>query len=292
VKRAALVGLALLGCSSAGPRVAAAPAARRVSLEREGHLAVARGTVNGHPIRWLLDTGSDVHLVAGWFARRHALPLGNAATFATDHVGKPVPTSRADVVLALDGWGPLVATNVFVSDMPDVFETLGIGGIVSPQALDEEVWLDFAGGEMRTAGGGAAGAPIGPVRACAETDGWRKRSLYVAAVTIDGTAADLLVDTGAERTDVFLGSAPGKRLVARSVERSHAKHTMSGGVRARTVLGADLATGGVASAVDVDLVDGAPDATCPRDGALGMDVLERCAIRVGKTDLAARCRVR
>ncbi len=48
-------------------------------------------------------------------------------------------------------------------------------------------------------------------------------------------------------------------------------------------------TGAFASTSDVDLIQGAADASCPRDGVLAMDVLRDCTLLLGRQKIYGRC---
>ncbi|MBX3214496.1 MAG: retroviral-like aspartic protease family protein [Labilithrix sp.] len=266
-------------------------------------LPVVSGTIAGHPVLMLVDTGANSHVVAGWLARRLSLPMKKLGDIGTDHVGRAIATYRIDKLeMSIDEWGPLSATTVLATEVPDVIEKLGIGAFISPQRLDEEgdaVVLDLAKGEVRAAwwddaleelsAGGALLAHPGQARACEENDGPVRGLAFVVPATIDSQKVQLLVDTGAQHSDVFTTSAAGQRLASRSAPNKEAMYTASGKISARKLTGARVATGELVVTADVDLIQGAADSSCPRDGVLAMDVLRSCALLFGRAKLHGRC---
>ncbi len=280
---------------------------RRVTIhyEIQGRpfpLPLVSGTIAGRPAMMLVDTGADSHVVAGWLARKLALPMEKLGDVATDHVGRTFASFRIDhPSIALDGWGPLAMQTASAIEVPEAFERLGIGAIISPQRLDEEgdaTLLDLAKGELRSAWwdkavvelqAGSELVHAGDGQTCEDEDGPAKGLWFVVPATIDARSTRLLVDTGAPQSDVFATSAPGKELDGRSTASSAPMYAASGRVAMRVLKGAHVMAGSFATAVDVDLIEGGPDSTCPRDGALAMDVLRSCTLLLGRTQIRGRC---
>lgn len=324
VRRAALVLvpalLAAAGCAgtregdgSGHPRVATAahagprvPVRRRAPLRfelggRAFPLPVVNATIAGQPTTLLVDTGANVHVVAGWLARKLALPLEKLGEVGSDHVGKSITTWRSrNTSVTVEGWGAVGTSSVIVTEIPEAIERLGIGGILSPQKLADEgdaVVLDLYRGELRGAWwddamkelAGTSLVAEGKQRACEEPDASGPGVAYVVPASIDGQAVSLLVDTGAHRSNVFASSAPGQKLAGRSVADSEPVYTASGKVSARKLQGARLVAGAFATTSDVGLIQGSPDSACPRDGVLAMDMLRACTLVLGRSRLAGAC---
>lgn len=268
-------------------------------------LPVVSGTINGHPVLMLVDTGANSHVIAGWLARKLAMPMKKLGDIGTDHVGKSIATYRLDrVEIAVDDWGKLGPTTLLATEVPEVIEKLGIGAFISPQRLDEEgdsVVLDLAKGELRSAwfdeqqkAMSESGTPLFEVdsaRTCDDSDGPIRGLAYVVPSTIESQRVSLLVDTGAQHSDVFASSAAGQNLLEKSTQSREAMYTASGKVQARSLKSAHITTGSFAVTSDVGLIQGAPDASCPRDGVLAMDVLRSCTILLGRTRVYGRCLV-
>src|SRR5688572_14862474 len=113
------------------------------------------GTIAGQPANMLVDTGANSHVIAGWFARKHGLPMKKLGDIGTDHVGRTIATYRIDKPdMAIEDWGKLSVSTVLATEVPEVIERLGIGAFISPQRLVEEgdsVLLDLTKGELRSA---------------------------------------------------------------------------------------------------------------------------------------------
>lgn len=268
-------------------------------------LPLVTGTIAGHPVLMVVDTGANSHVIAGWFARQHGLTMKKLGDMGSDHVGKTISAFRIEKPdLTIDAWGPLTPGPVLATDVPYVIERLGIGAFISPQRLVEEsdaVILDLAQGEMRPAWWDDAhnelslpdrvGVPLvlGETRACTETEGPIKGLAFVVPASVESQRVELLVDTGAQHSDVFTTSAAGQRLAAQSTVNREPMYTASGKISARKLEGARVAAGSFSVSADVDLIGGGADASCPRDGVLAMDVLRSCTLLLGRTRIDGRC---
>lgn len=252
----------------------------------------------------LVDTGANSHVIAGWLARKLGVPMKKLGDIGTDHVGKTIATYRVDKAdISIEGWGPLAASPVLATEVPDVIEKLGIGAFISPQRLVEEgdaVVLDLAGGEMRAAWWDEAhyelsesGMPLvlgsDQGRVCEETEGPVRGLAFVIPASIDAQRVELLVDTGAQHSDIFTTSAAGQKLAAASVGNREPMYTASGKISARKLRRAKVGAGNVRVISDVDIIQGASDPSCPRDGVLAMDVLRDCALLLGRARIFGRC---
>ncbi len=296
--------LATAAPSGDSPKALTRRAALRFEIRgRSFPLPVVSGTIAGRPVLMLVDTGANSHVIAGWLARKLGLPMKKLGDIGTDHVGKSISTYRIDKLeMAIDEWGPLSATTVLATEVPDVIERLGIGAFISPQRLEEEgdaVVLDLAKGELRAAwwdearyelsATGTSLVEPDQARACEESDGPVKGLAFVVPATIDSQRVQLLVDTGAQHSDVFTTSAAGQKLASQSTPNKEAMYTASGKISARKLRGAKVTTGSFAVTTDVDLIQGVADGSCPRDGVLAMDVLRSCSLLFGRSQIHGRC---
>jgi predicted aspartyl protease len=266
-------------------------------------LPLVTGTIAGQPALMLVDTGANSHVIAGWFARKLGLPMRKLGDVGTDHVGKTIATFRIDKPeMAIDDWGPLTPMPVLATDVPDVIEKLGIGAFISPQRLVEEgdsVVLDLARSEMRPAWWdeahyelSAMGVPLvlSEARACEETEGPIKGLAFVLPATVESQRVDLLLDTGAQHSDVFTTSPAGQRLAAQSTVNKEPMYTASGKISARKLKSARVSAGSFSITTDVDLIGGGADSSCPRDGVLAMDFLRSCTLLLGRQRVYGRCK--
>jgi predicted aspartyl protease len=266
-------------------------------------LPLVHGSIEGEPVWMLVDTGANSHVIASWVARRVGMKLRALGDVGSDHTGKPVSASWVEHPrVAVDDWGSIGDGPMLVTDVPDAIAKIGIGGFVSPQALvqrDYGIVVDFASRRMQEMhwdeavravdeGGGRVMAPDG-ARLC-EDSGSRIRGVaFVVSASVEGRKVDLLLDTGAEHTDLLSTSETGLLLAGRSSPSREPMYAASGLVRARRVQGAALRLGDWALTTDIDLVPGKADAACPRDGAISMDVLASCRIALSRRKLTARC---
>jgi predicted aspartyl protease len=253
----------------------------------------------------LVDTGANSHVVAGWLARKLALPMKKLGDIGTDHVGKSIATYRLDKLdIAIDEWGKLGTTTVLATEVPEVIEKLGIGAFISPQRLDEEgdaVVMDLTKGEIRAAWWDETQSELAnntasqtlvtsdQGHACEENDGPVKGLAFVVPATVDAQRVQLLVDTGAQHSDVFTSSPAGQKLAPQSTSNKEPMYTASGKISARKLKGAKLTTGAYSITADIDLIGGSSDASCPRDGVLAMDVLRTCTVLFGRSKIFGRC---
>jgi len=267
-------------------------------------LPLVNGTVGGQQVLMLVDTGANSHVIAGWLARKLGLPLKKLGDVGTDHIGKTIATYRIDKVdMALEGWGALSTGTVLATEVPEVIEKLGIGAFISPQHLFEEgdaVLLDLAKGEIRAAwwedargelaeGGTPLVVSPDQGRACEENEGPVRGLAFVLPATVDAQRVDLLVDTGAQHSDIFMSSPAGQKLAVASIANKEPMYTASGKISARKLRGATVAAGNVRVVTDVDLIQGSSDPSCARDGVLAMDVLRTCTLLLGRSRVLGRC---
>ncbi len=301
--------------ASGRPRVAAAAGARprptrhatvRYDLAgRPFDLPLVHGTLEGRRTIFLLDTGANVHIVGATLARRLGLAMTKTSERGSDHLGMPITTWRIDSPrLVLDEWGPLAAPSAVVTEIPKALERLGIGGILSPQKLATEgdaVVLDLYRGEIRDAWWkdalleiGTTGVPLvgrGPKdgRACEEPDRTGTGLAYVLPASIEGQAVSLLLDTGAQRSDLFVSSPAGQTLLPRSLTDSEPMYAASGKFVIRRLPQVSISAGAFSAVVDVGLVEGSADSACKRDGVLAMDVLRACTLLLGRSHAHGTC---
>jgi predicted aspartyl protease len=205
--------------------------------------------------------------------------------------------------VVIDGWGPLAGvTTMLVTDVPEPIARIGIGAFVSPQWLaadGDALVLDLSAGEMHTARWDDAArelderaghdlAPAG-ARLCEDSTSTIAGLAFVLSASVDGHPVELLLDTGAHRTDLLSTSRAGKALAARAKPSGEQMYAASGLVRTSVVRSAQVRIGDWAMTTDVDLVPGVSDPTCPRDGVVSMDALESCTLLLAHKRLRGRC---
>lgn len=312
---ALLVGLSACGgASGAKASVAAATtkepprAPRKVVLSyeisgRKFPLPLAHVVVAGEHTLALVDTGANTPVIAGWLARKVGLTTLALGDTGTDHAGRTISTRRAPhPAVSVDGWGDLPDEPMLVADVPEAFTKLGIGLFLSPQQLataDARVVLDLAAGELREMPAsdsldelsrGATALTTEKARACIDEDSAVGVRMFVVAAKIESTPVELLLDSGAQHTDLIQTLPPGKALLPKSVPSREQPYVASGKLTARTIKGAAVDVGDVHTTVDVDLIPGKGDPFCARDGVLAMDILGHCVLAFEPDDVHVFCK--
>lgn len=267
-------------------------------------LPILRGTVQGLATSVLVDTGANAHVIAGWLARRAGLTLKRVGDVSSDHAGRAVETYRVDGArIVLEGWGPLPLGTLLVADVPEAVERMGIGVFLSPQHLADEghvVVLDLERGalhertreeaERDVAGRGLPIATHG-VRPCIDEVSAIHGLAFILPTLIEGFSAQMLLDTGGLHTDLLASSRLGRGLEARTAPSHERLYSASGKIKKSTVPGAHVRLGDVAVYEDLDVIEGAEDPECPRDGVVGMDILRRCVLVLSTKEAFGRCDV-
>jgi predicted aspartyl protease len=270
---------------------------------RKFPLPLVHGSVNGEPVWMLVDTGANSHVIASWVARKVGLPMRPLGEVGSDHTGRAVSAYTVEhPVVSIDEWGPLTEGPMLVTDVPEPIARIGIGAFVSPQWLAgrrDAVVLDLPSREMRSAPWDDAqramdslpGREIAPngARLCEDTASAIKGLAFVLPASIDGHGVDLLVDTGAHRTDLLTTSKAGRLLAGRARPSKEQMYAASGLVRTSLVRAAAVRIGEWSMTTDIDLVPGVADPVCPRDGVVSMDALASCTLLLGRRQLRGRC---
>jgi hypothetical protein len=106
----------------------------RVPITFGGHAPAAPGTIGGIETLFVLDTGSDVHILTKELVDRLGLAV-EPGEEGVDHSGATMPSwSVEETALTLDGLD-VVLREIVSIPAPRPFPALGIGGILSPQRL-------------------------------------------------------------------------------------------------------------------------------------------------------------
>jgi predicted aspartyl protease len=266
-------------------------------------LPLVHGSIAGFPVWMLVDTGANSHVVARWVAQRLGLSMRALGDIGSDHTGRAVAAYMVEhTSMTIDEWGPLADKPMLVTDVPEPIARIGIGAFVSPQWLAEQgdgLVLDIAKGEMHTAawddavaeldGRGGRSIGGGAAHLCQDDASAIHGLAFVLPASVDGKPVDLLLDTGAHRTDLLSTSKAAKLLVGRSAPSREQMFAASGLVKTRIVRAVDVRVAEWAATTDIDLVPGVADAVCPRDGVVSMDVLQSCTLVLGSTGVLGRC---
>jgi hypothetical protein len=251
--------------------------------------------VNGHPARMLLDTGASSHMLSEAIVDRLGLkPAG--LTSLSDHFGAGSKEDLASgAVISVGDW-------TFPTGMPLIGvrlgENFGYDGILSPQGLASAsvaVVLDLVHGQLtslrwsdaETQWGGFGVALAGGVRICQQLDGTPSRGFLLPA-EIAGEKINLLLDTGADHSNLTVGSALGQKLMPQA-KPAGTVHSVVRTEQAFVLPATRMALGSYQSTVALMLVPRRGTWDCAYDGVLGLDVLRNCVIAISGRKLLVQC---
>jgi hypothetical protein len=262
---------------------------------------LVRVRIAEHEAIFLVDSGASTHVLADWFVKKAGISSAETDSTAQGSSGK---TTRERVVHQLEGhWGDGQSFNLneaVVVAFPRYFESLRIGGLVSPQllappgtaaVLDLKIpalhFSPFARALSDLQLSELPPVAIGRTQACRNRESVLVNRQYVTRVSL-GRAADLmLVDTGATKTILSRDSKIAQVVEGRN-ETSAPSESVGGEVDARRMVrGVRLLRGGKSIALDPSI--GGVSASCNAKGILGMDALRGCVLVLGASDLALSC---
>ena len=200
------------------------------------HSPLVEATVAGADLLFVLDTGSEVHLLTTETAERAGLTFA-AGEEGTDHGGTPLRSwSAGDLAMQLAG-EEVALRDVVVIEPPPPFPAWGIGGILSPQHLHPRagIVIDLRRDELSVvdahpsdmAAWLAARAPASTTISL-RRDGRTTTPVVTAAIEPFAPTATML-NTGGRRTEFDETVVPG--LAAGDQER------LGGGVSGADVVG-------------------------------------------------------
>jgi hypothetical protein len=292
----------VVALAAAAPRLA-----RHVDLEfelagRPFASPLLRAEIGGRATWLVVDTGASYHALSGWLAGDLHLE-STSGTPGKDHVGRDIAMSLIErASIASVGWPMLTDAPLLVADVPDAFRHMNLGGFLAPQFLatgDDRALLDLERAELSVTSRAQAEAdlvgrggrfPIVGSRVCRSHDAPVPYRAFVLPAYVDEQPVNLLVDTGAERSNVRMGSAAGQRLLGHANgDRLHV-YGAAGAFDALVLPATRVQVGEVMTTADIELVPGVENAGCPSDGVIGMDILRACILSFGATGpLEGRC---
>ena len=205
------------------------------------HAPLVLATIGAFHTRLILDTGSDVHLLTRQLVEAAGLAL-SAVDQGTDHSGSSLDSWVVGrVPVRFDeaaGQARITLHDVVAIPAPAAFTKQGIGGILSPQGLDDAAWavIDEIGDELLLLDAEAHDlrawlldrhptTDILTIDRCPGDD----RPIVAAAIA-PFDPVPVLVNTGGRHTEFEPGTVPG--LVAGEPER------IGTGVSGMAVIGA------------------------------------------------------
>lgn len=261
-----------------------------------------RVRIAGHEAMFPVDSGASTHVLADWFVRTAGIPSSETNSTVKGSGGKTAP-ERA--VHQLHGyWSDGRSFNLneaAVVSFPSYFESLQIGGLLSPQLLAPSGLaavlnlkappLNFspfskALSDLRLSK--SSKLTINRATACRNSSSVFENREYVTPVAAGRVADLMLVDTGATKTILSRESKIVQAIEMRS-EPGTSTESVGGAVDARRVVhGVQLMRGGARLAVNPSI--GSVEAPCSAMGILGMDALQGCVLVLGAEELALSCK--
>lgn len=254
--------------------------------------------IEGKRTRAIVDTGAEVTVVSHLIARGMSeKPSQNVK--GKDSANKAVAMRNlAPFSVTLVGLGDVGLQNAVSSELPAVFSELGVGMILSPQALasaDRLVVIDFPNAtfgltqERRP-------KPAGVELSICDygDDGIRARALLGNGL-VNGTAARLLLDTGASTTYLGASSVAAKGLLQARGAKAITTTGAGGESAAREFSGVPVYLGTAQAVTALTIADEDSTAAesdnkpCRHDGAIGLDLLKSCRITVGLQFVEMQC---
>ena len=259
-----------------------------------------RLTFNGRTAWFLVDTGAGVHMLCSWFVAAAGLqedPSLTDAISGVDSTGQRVRFRglRSQAGRLEDG-RRLTLDLATVSDFPPEFEQLDIGGVLSPQLLadgDEAAVLDLRVPELTFEPFPRARRRLGArevprVRFCGSIDdGPVANRVFAIPVTIRQHEGTLILDTGAKATKIVSSS----RLVRGVALEGEGSRTtgISGTAQSYSLARRlDIKFAGYTATLAPRVAEATAGA-CGSEGLLGLDALGRCALVLGRKDVAIKC---
>ena len=302
--RGRVIGVVLIVCTPAVVAAGSSAIALRYDaalVKNDFASPAARVTFNGRTAWFLVDTGAGVHMLCSWFVAAAGLredPTLADAISGVDSTGQRVKFRglRSQAGRLEDG-RPLTLDLATVGDFPPEFEQQDIGGVLSPQLLagpgeaavldlrvPELVFEPFAGAVRRL---GARKLPRDRVRFCGSIDSPVANLVFAIPVTIRNHEGALILDTGAKATKLVSSS----RLVRGvALEGAGGRTTGVSGTEQSYSLARplDVKFAGYTATLAPRVAEATAGA-CGSEGLLGLDALGRCALVLGRKDVAIKC---
>ncbi len=251
------------------------------------HVEVA---LNGHPVDVMLDTGASQHFVltaAAWAYDVRSRPFQALATDA--HGARFSVRLALPGVMQLPGHPTFAPRYVFLLESEPLWASGVLGGL-SPQlraGSDHTALLDLVGGRLEVTDEPPALAHGAVGRVCAAGHDARDGYRFVVPVRVDGTEAELLVDTGAQSTTLYEGSPLAASLRSAPSARTVRIAGAASVVDMRVLERVPFEVGG--ASVSGRLTIGPGDAQCGESGLLGFDLLRRCRLALDRRAMALSC---
>ncbi len=260
---------------------------------------LVKARIAGHEALFIIDSGASVNVLADWYARVAEVPTTTtAAGTATGSGGKTAAVRTAHRLRGhwSNGQGFTLKEAIVVA-FPSLFETLHLGGLVSPQLLapvGTAAVLDLKIPSLKFVPFARALSDLHllqaitvPQQVCRNPDSQFVNRVYLAPVTAAGVTDRVLIDSGATKT-IFSAESNIAHAVETGSELGPRSEGVGGEVTGqRMVRNVQMLRGGQTIALSPSI--GEVAAPCDAKGLLGMDALRSCLLILGDNEMAFSC---
>lgn len=261
---------------------------------------LVKARIGGHEALFIIDSGASVNVLANWYAKVAEIPTWTeTGSTARGSGGKTTPVRTVHRLQGhwSNGQGFTLKEAIVVA-FPPLFETLHLGGLLSPQLLAPEgtaAVLDLRIPSLEFKPFARAMSDLHLSRAikvpqpvCRNPDSHFVNRVYLAPITTAGVTDLVLVDTGATKTIVAADSKIGQAIETDSELGPHSEG-IGGEVDGRRIArDVQLLRGGKTIGLSPSI--GEVSSSCNAKGLLGMDALRNCLLVLGKDEMAFRCK--
>jgi hypothetical protein len=260
-----------------------------------------KAEIGGHEALFIIDSGSSVNVLADWYAEEAEIPIRESSSTVKGSGGMETGTRSA---FQLQGrWSDgrqFALKEALVVAFPQLFKSLHLGGLLSPQLLapagtaavvDLRIptlrFASFARALSELQRSKSSSGPHALSRVCENADSKFVNRQYLTPVTAAGVTDLMLVDTGATKT-IFSDDAKIAHAIESASEPGPFSQGVGGEVNARRIVhGVQLLRGG--RAIELNPSIGEVSAYCGAKGILGMDALRHCLLILGDKKMALDC---
>lgn len=263
---------------------------------------LVKARIAGHEAIFVVDSGASVDVLADWYVKVAGIPA-SARTDSTA-LGSGGRTTAERITHRLQGhWSDgqrFTLNEAIIIAFPPLFESLHLGGLVSPQllaptgmaaVLDLRVpslqFMPFARALSDLQRSKAPTVPLDLTHPCRNSDSKLVNRQYLAPVTTAGVTDLMLVDTGATKT-IFSEESKIAHAIESGSEVGPPSEAVGGQVNdRRMVRDVQLLRGGRIVGLNPSI--GGVSVPCDAKGILGMDALRSCLLILGDNEMAYSC---
>jgi Aspartyl protease len=258
-----------------------------------------KARIAGHEALFIVDSGASINLLAAWFAEVAKIPTSATTDSTVNGSGGKASVPR--VARRLQGhWSDgqrFTLSETMVVPLPPYFESMHIGGLLSPQFLAPDgmatvldlrspslQFMPFERALSALQGSEKLTVPLPLKQECHSKVADR---VYLAPVTAAGVTDLVVVDTGATKT-IFTEESKIAHEIKSGSELGPRSEGLGGEVSGqRMVRDVQLLRGGRIVALNPSI--GQAEAPCDAKGLLGMDALRSCLMILGDKEMVFTC---